>query len=104
MARTFPDKIKSLERDIAAIADPNDAYRVTLQKDLGLAKFFLDDAVKFKIENAAPPGLTYEGQVKVWIGGEEVRIFHVAPGHTDGDSMVYFAGQKVLHIDEVVAH
>ena len=104
VARTFPDKIKNLEKDISAIADSNDAYRVTLQKDLGLAKFFLDDATKFRIESAAPPGITYEGHVKVWLGGEEVHIFHVAPGHTDGDSMVYFAGQKVLHMGDLFFH
>ena len=99
--KTFPDRIKGLEREIASIADPNDAYRVSLEKDLGLAKFFLDDATKFKLESAAPPGITYEGQVKVWLGGQEVRIFHVAPGHTDGDSMVFFKDQKVLHMGDL---
>src|SRR3989442_14508617 len=76
--KVFPDKVKALEQEIATIADPNDPWRVSLEKDLGLAKFFLDDAAKFKLEKAAPPGLTYEGHVRVWLGGQEVQIFHVA--------------------------
>ncbi|HEY3176439.1 MAG TPA: MBL fold metallo-hydrolase [Candidatus Polarisedimenticolia bacterium] len=99
--RTFPDKIKAIETEIAAIKDPNDPWRVALEKDLGLAKFFLDAANAFKVETAAPPGLTYEGHVRVWLGGQEVQIFHVAPGHTDGDSMVYFKDQKVLHMGDL---
>lgn len=34
-------------------------------------------------------------------GGQEVDVLHVAPGHTDGDSMVYFASQKVLHMGDL---
>ena len=46
-------------------------------------------------------GLTYEGQVRLWLGGQEVDILHVAPGHTDGDSMVFFANEKVLHMGDL---
>jgi cyclase len=99
--KTFPDRIKALEQEIASIPDPNDPWRASLEKDLGLAKFFLDDAGKFKVETAAPPHLTYDGHVRVWLGGQEVQIFHVAPGHTDGDSMVFFVDQKVLHMGDL---
>jgi len=99
--RTFPGKIKTWEADIAAIKDPADPYRVTMENDLGLAKWFLDDAQKFTLETAAPPVLTYEGHVKVWLGDQEVEIFHVAPGHTDGDSMVFFRNENVLHMGDL---
>jgi glyoxylase-like metal-dependent hydrolase (beta-lactamase superfamily II) len=101
VVRTFPDRVKSLEKEIASIPDPNDPWRQSLEKDLGLAKFFLDESTKFKLETAAPPGITYEGHVKVWLGGQEVQVFHVAPGHTDGDSMVFFKDQKVLHMGDL---
>ena len=99
--QTFPDLIKRMEADVAAIQDPADPYRVSLEKDVGLAKFFLDDAAKFSPDTAAPPILTYEGHVKVWLGDQEIEIFHVAPGHTDGDSMVWFRNQKVLHMGDL---
>lgn len=99
--RTFPGKIKEWEAEVAAINDPADPYRVALEKELGLAKWFLDDALKFSVETAAPPGLTYEGHVKVWLADQEIEIFHVAPGHTDGDSMVFFRNEKVLHMGDL---
>jgi glyoxylase-like metal-dependent hydrolase (beta-lactamase superfamily II) len=100
--RIFPEKIKSIEAQMAAIKDPNDPWRMALDKDLGLAKFFLDASSGFNLETAAPPGLTYDGHVKVWIGGQEVQIFHVAPGHTDGDSIVFFRNEKVLHMGDLL--
>jgi len=101
VARTFPGRLKALEAEITSLADPSDPYRQSLEKDRGLLSFFLDAAVKFKPETAAPPALTYDGHVKVWLSGQEVEIFHVAPGHTDGDSMVFFKDEKVLHMGDL---
>ncbi len=100
--KTYPAKIEALEKEIAGIPDAGDSYRLSLEKDLGLLKYFLDSAKEFKIDTAAPPGLTYEGTVTVWLGGQEIRIFHVAPGHTDGDSMVYFKDENVLHVGDLM--
>ena len=100
--KTYPARIEALEAEIAGIQDPEDPYRVSLEKDLALLKYLVDSANAFKIEKAAPPGLTYEGTITTWLGGQEVRIFHVAPAHTDGDSMVYFVNQKVLHVGDIM--
>jgi glyoxylase-like metal-dependent hydrolase (beta-lactamase superfamily II) len=100
--KTFPGKVKAMEQEIAGIPDAADPWRVSLEKDVALAKFFLEDAAKFKVETAAPPGITYQGRVTIWLGGQEIQIFHVAPGHTDGDSMVYFPDQKVLHMGDLL--
>ncbi len=99
--RTLPDRKKRIEAEIAALKDPADPYRVALEKDLGLLDFFLKTAEALKVKPAAPPALTYDGQVHLWLGGEEVDIFHVAPGHTDGDSIVYFPKEKVLHMGDL---
>jgi len=100
--KTYPAKIAAVEKEIAEIEDPVDPYRASLEKDLGLLKYFVDSANAFRVEKAAPPGLTYEGTVTVWLAGEEIRIFHVAPAHTDGDSMVYFRNENVLHVGDVM--
>ncbi len=99
--KTFPDKKRLIQAEIDAIKDSADPYRLALEKDLGLLDFLLKDALAFDPAKAAPPGLTYDGQVRLWLGGEEVDILHVAPGHTDGDSMVYVATQKVLHMGDL---
>jgi cyclase len=100
--RTFPAKQQAMEAEIATIQDPNDLYRVALEKDVGLIKFLLDSLQNFKVETAAPPGLTYEGHVRVWLGGQQIEVFHIAPGHTDGDSMVYFKDENVIHMGDLL--
>lgn len=97
----FPGKIAALERELASIANEDDPYRDALQKDVQLMRFFLTGAEAFRVEAVAPPGLTYGDHVRIWIGGHEVRVFHVGPGHTDGDSMVYFSDENVLHMGDL---
>ena len=98
---TFPAKLEALKKEIAGIPDAEDPYRQSLEKDLGLLGFFLDSAREFTPAGAAPPGLTYDGRLQVWLGGEEIALFHVAPGHTDGDTLVHFKNQKVLHMGDL---
>jgi glyoxylase-like metal-dependent hydrolase (beta-lactamase superfamily II) len=99
--KTFPDKKRRIQEESDAIKDATDPYRTALEKDLGLMDFLLKNALSFSLATAAPPGLTYDGQVPLWLGGQEVDVLHIAPGHADGDSMVYFAGQKVLHMGDL---
>jgi len=99
--KTFPDRKRRIQEEIDAIKDASDPWRVSLEKDLGLLDFLLKDALGFDPKKAAPPGITYDGSMHLWLGGQEVDVLHVAPGHTDGDSMVYFASQKVLHMGDL---
>src|SRR5882672_11257320 len=39
--KTFPDKLKAIETEVAGIKDPADLYRVSLEKDLDLLKYAL---------------------------------------------------------------
>ncbi|HKB08132.1 MAG TPA: MBL fold metallo-hydrolase [Candidatus Polarisedimenticolia bacterium] len=99
--KTFPDRKQRLQKEIDAIQDAADPYRVALEKDLGLLDFMLKSALGFDPAKAAPPIVTFDGRMSLWLGGEEVDVVHVAPGHTDGDSMVYFAKEKVLHMGDL---
>ncbi|MGH9867688.1 MAG: MBL fold metallo-hydrolase [Candidatus Polarisedimenticolia bacterium] len=98
---TFPARIEAMQKEIAGIADPNDPYRVALEKDVGLGKFFLDFSKDFKVETAAPPGITFDRKITLWTGGRQVDILHAGPGHTDGDAMVYLRDEKVLHMGDL---
>lgn len=46
------------------------------------------------------PLLTYEDGVSIWINGEEVKVIHVPPSHTDGDSIVWFTKSNVVHMGD----
>jgi len=53
-----------------------------------------------KLEKAGLPVVTFEDSLSVHFNGEEVRIAHVPPAHTDGDSVVYFTGANVIHFGD----
>lgn len=50
---------------------------------------------------ATLPLVTYAQGVSLHVNGEEVRLEHVGPAHTDGDTVVWFTGSKVVHLGDV---
>jgi glyoxylase-like metal-dependent hydrolase (beta-lactamase superfamily II) len=51
---------------------------------------------------AALPVVTFSESVTFHWNGEEIRVQHMPPSHTDGDSVVYFPKANVLHTGDVV--
>ena len=49
-----------------------------------------DDPQQYAL-NVAP-----HGELTLWVGGHEVRIYHPGPAHTLGDLMVYFPDQQAI--------
>jgi cyclase len=52
---------------------------------------------------AGLPVLTYTDSVTLHFNGEEIYIYHPAPAHTDGDSVVYFRHANVMQVGDVPA-
>jgi glyoxylase-like metal-dependent hydrolase (beta-lactamase superfamily II) len=52
------------------------------------------------VTGAALPELTYEDSVTIHFNGEEIRVIHLPPGHTDGDSYVHFVRSNVVHLGD----
>ena len=50
---------------------------------------------------AALPVVTYTESVTLYLNGEEIRCTHVAPAHTDGDSIVRFTKADVVHMGDL---
>lgn len=50
--------------------------------------------------DAALPVITYSDEASVHFNGEEVRLIHMPAGHTDGDTVVHFAGTDVVHMGD----
>ena len=51
-------------------------------------------------EKAALPVLTYDDRVTLHFNGEEIEVHALGPGHTDGDSIVWFKDSKVVHLGD----
>jgi glyoxylase-like metal-dependent hydrolase (beta-lactamase superfamily II) len=49
----------------------------------------------------ALPVVTFNDKVTLHLNGEAVTAHHVPRGHTDGDSIVHFAGSNVLHMGDI---
>ena len=69
---------------------------------------FLEDAIawakKVKVEEIAAPVVTYDSDVRVHVGDETISVWHTAPAHTDGDSVILFEKAKVLHMGDLFFH
>jgi glyoxylase-like metal-dependent hydrolase (beta-lactamase superfamily II) len=50
---------------------------------------------------SAVPTVTYEHSVRLHLNGEEIEVRHYGPGHTDGDSVVFFRTSKVVHMGDL---
>ena len=46
------------------------------------------------------PIITFSDNMTLFQNGDEIRIIHVDSGHTDGDSIVYFTKNNVIHVGD----
>ena len=58
-----------------------------------------------KMENkpaakAALPVITFEHDVTVHLNGEDIRALHFPAGHTDGDAVIFFPKNNVVHMGD----
>ncbi len=49
----------------------------------------------------ALPVITYDNGANIFLNGEEVEVRHMPAAHTDGDSFVFFATNRVLHTGDI---
>jgi cyclase len=48
----------------------------------------------------ALPIVTFHDGLSLWWNGEEIRAIHPGPGHTDGDTVVWFVKSNVVHFGD----
>jgi cyclase len=54
---------------------------------------------------AALPMITFDDGITLHLNDEEIRVMHFAAAHTDGDAVIYFSKNKVVHMgDEFVRY
>lgn len=49
----------------------------------------------------ALPVVTFDCSIAFHLNGDDVKVTHVGPAHTNGDSIIYFAKANVLHTGDV---
>ena len=48
----------------------------------------------------ALPIVTFAEGVRFYLDGEDIEVTHIGPGHTDGDSTVWFHKANVIHLGD----
>jgi len=46
------------------------------------------------------PVITFNDSLSVWFNGDEIKLVHVPPAHTDSDSIVWFTDANVIHFGD----
>ena len=49
----------------------------------------------------ALPTITFDHNLTLHVGGEDIRAMHFPAGHTDGDSIVFFPKSNVVHVGDL---
>jgi cyclase len=80
--------------DTAAILSHENA-RKRMQSGGKVLEFVMDP-----VEPHGLPILTFQQGVSLWLNGEPVRAIHLQPGHTDGDTVVFFTKSNVVHMGD----
>ncbi|HZS04240.1 MAG TPA: MBL fold metallo-hydrolase [Blastocatellia bacterium] len=80
-------------KEAPIIAHDNVRRRLTgeLQPDTGSAQPMAKEGL---------PVISYAQSVSVHFNGEELKVIHFPRGHTDGDSVIFFAGSNVVHMGD----
>jgi glyoxylase-like metal-dependent hydrolase (beta-lactamase superfamily II) len=87
---------KVAETGAAIIAHENVRKHMSMAHDMKLLNAKVPPAKK-----AALPLLTFTKEITFHLNGEEVKIFHLEPGHTDGDAVIYFRSANVIHMGDL---
>src|SRR5882724_6672399 len=46
------------------------------------------------------PIITFDDSLSIHFNGEEIKVIHMPPGHTDSDSVIYFTEANVIHFGD----
>lgn len=64
----------------------------------GVLKRLSDDS---NTPSSALPVLTYDRGIEVHFNGDTLRVMHLGPGHTDGDSVVIWQKANIVHMGDL---
>jgi cyclase len=81
-----------------AVIVAHENVRNTLQSDKKIPLFNLH---KPPSPRAALPLITFKDQMTLHLNGDDLRLYHVANAHTDGDAIVHFSKANIIHAGDV---
>ena len=83
--------------EIGAIIVSHDNVRKRLSTDQAIEFFNMTIPA---LSEKGLPIVTFSDNMTIYQNGEAIKIIHVDNGHTDGDSIVYFTKNNVIHVGD----
>ncbi|MFC1785200.1 MBL fold metallo-hydrolase [Candidatus Neomarinimicrobiota bacterium] len=82
-----------IENEETSLAELNEAV-ITTESQL----------TELKTIDLVTPDKTFSDSLKIDIGDEEIRLYYFGPGHTSGNTIVYFKNQNTVHLGDLFFH
>lgn len=99
--KILPEQLAAIKKKVVELTAAN-------SPELDKAKNELADMEKlmeiYKKTRPRLPLITYEKEMALTLGDQEIILIQPGHNHTDGDTAVYFKTQKVLHMGDMLFH
>ena len=97
--KILPEQIKSAKEKLEKLKAENSPEIKKAEDELSSLERRLKDIESLKI---ILPDITIDTREVIRLGGKEIVLFYSGRGHTDGDLIIYFPSEKVIHMGDLV--
>ncbi|HUF75994.1 MAG TPA: MBL fold metallo-hydrolase [Longimicrobiales bacterium] len=106
----FPQNFQDIQRLVRTVSDQPVRYVLNTHHHgdhsggnieyLGIAEVIAHQNARDNMVRAnqeGQPRVVFSDQTAVYLGGVEVRAYHMGTGHTNGDAVIYFPDLRTVH-------
>jgi glyoxylase-like metal-dependent hydrolase (beta-lactamase superfamily II) len=97
--KQLPDAIAAQKKKLAKLGRRKGGERAKAEAQLQELEA---DYAQMKGLRFVYPSVTFDSQLRLCLGGQEIEVIYPGPAHTDGDALVHFPGLKVAHMGDLV--
>ncbi len=98
MENTIPQQIKKLEEKVEKLTAEKSPDLEKTEKELQQTKQQFAEYKKFML---VFPTITFKKKSVIYLGNQKIKLFYLGSGHTNGDILVYFPEEKVIHMGDL---
>lgn len=95
----FPRQLKALEENVKKLQQENSPELKKAEEELELKRFQIKNYERLELRY---PALTFEEKAVIYLGGQKIELLYLGKAHTDGDILIYFPQEKVIHMGDVL--
>lgn len=99
LSELFEKNIEELKQKARQWEKDNSAELEKVRIELDLR---MKQRESIKQQKDVLPQMTFNGKMTIYLGGKTVELLSFGPGHTNGDILVYFPEEKVIHVGDLL--